>query len=129
MPPLDIVLPIRVGRIEKSDAPVEEVREQAEVVAQLPGRTTDRVHQHRAVDALHDDLGTVGAHLFDVGHRISVFGDVAHGARLVRDRTAVSRFAQYEPGRELEDVTVASAGEQPAGFHVGHTMREVLLPQ
>ena len=107
---------------------IVQVGEHRRAGEQSPRILGDRVDHQRAVDAFHHDLGVVRAQLIDPRHRVTVRGDVLHDARFVRERAAVARLAQHAARAELEDVAVASAGEQRPRFH-GQTMRDFWLPQ
>ena len=83
---------------------------------QCPRGRADRLDHGAALDALHDEVGAVLAHLVDGGDRIAMAraGTSWSAPRRSMDR-AVARPPQDEPGPVLEDVGVPAGGKERTG--------------
>ncbi len=101
------------GRIDRVE-PAVEIGKDLGVSRQRPRASRDRLEHGRAVDAVHDDLGTVLPHLVNRRYGQAVRADVLHDARLVLDAPPVAGAPEHTAGAVFEDVAVAPAREELA---------------
>ena len=76
-----------------------------------PRTPRDRVEHRRAIDAIHDDLAAVGAHVVDCRDRQTSGMDEFHDSRLVLDAPPVASTPKHQVGSVLENVAVAAPSE------------------
>ena len=69
------------------------------------------------MDALHDDLRTVGAYVVYLWDRVAVVGRVTHHVGFMFDAAPVASLAKHQTAAEFEDVTVASTRDQRTLLH------------
>src|SRR3989337_850424 len=80
-----------------------------------PRPSREGLEHGRTVDALHDQLGAVGADLFDSRDGITVLGHVAHDFRLFFHGAPVTRAAEDKTWAVLEDLGVSTRCHEGAG--------------
>src|SRR5882724_1028983 len=73
-----------------------------------PRPSREDLEHRRTVDALHDQLGAVGADLLDPRNGITVLGHVAHDFRLFFHGAPLARAAEDKTWAVLEDLGVST---------------------
>src|SRR4029077_16149790 len=80
-----------------------------------PGVSREDLEHGRTFDALHDQLGAVGADLLDPRDRTGVLGHVAHDFRLSFHGAALARATEDKTWAVLEDLGVSTGCHKGSG--------------
>src|SRR6266849_8769388 len=82
---------------------------------ECPRLSREGLEHGRTINALHDQLGAVRAHLLDPWDGITGPGDIAHDFRLFFHRAPLTRAAEDKTWAVLEDLGVSTRCDEGSG--------------